>query len=222
MDIIDGLPEANWSGLGHRDATALLLTRGWNLCGVGQWAVALRSPSGRLAARVCPFDPAYDVYMRLCRELPDHPYLPRVQTHLDLDGGAQLTIMEYLTATDDETAALVKKQWDDRANPELTRLRDTAERVNDEAAAEIAWWDTIDLNEGNVMASADGHPKLVDMYCMDGQALYAALLDDPAAIAAAIPPGKRRYLTDITFIAGHSTTEELAALRAAAARVDGD
>jgi hypothetical protein len=28
-------------------------------CGVGDWAVALRSPDGTVLARVCPFDPAY-------------------------------------------------------------------------------------------------------------------------------------------------------------------
>ena len=28
-------------------------------CGIGDWAVALRSPDGSLAARVCPFGPAY-------------------------------------------------------------------------------------------------------------------------------------------------------------------
>jgi hypothetical protein len=40
-------------------------------CGVGDWAVALRSPEGTVVARVCPFDPAYRAFVL------DIPYIAR-------------------------------------------------------------------------------------------------------------------------------------------------
>jgi hypothetical protein len=41
----------------HVTVEALFISHGWTPCGVGDWAVALRSPSGELAARISPFDP---------------------------------------------------------------------------------------------------------------------------------------------------------------------
>jgi hypothetical protein len=35
----------------HRDAERALLAAGWTACGAGDWAIALRSPDGRAAAR---------------------------------------------------------------------------------------------------------------------------------------------------------------------------
>ena len=40
---IPGLP---WALLSHRQVLAELATAGWVPCGVGDWAVALRSPEG--------------------------------------------------------------------------------------------------------------------------------------------------------------------------------
>src|SRR5260370_36103096 len=62
---IPGLP---WESLSHRQVLAELAGGGWVPCGVGDWAVALRSPEGTIVARVCPFDPAYWAFVALCRE----------------------------------------------------------------------------------------------------------------------------------------------------------
>jgi hypothetical protein len=55
---LPGLPDLPWESLSHRQVLAELAIQGWVPCGVGDWAVALRSPQGTLVARVCPFDPA--------------------------------------------------------------------------------------------------------------------------------------------------------------------
>jgi hypothetical protein len=46
---IPGLP---WESLSHRQVLAELAAVGWVPCGVGDWAVALRSPEGTVVARV--------------------------------------------------------------------------------------------------------------------------------------------------------------------------
>ena len=53
------LPDLVWSSMTHRETAAELILSGWIPCGVGDWAIGLRSPDGRWVARVCPFDPAY-------------------------------------------------------------------------------------------------------------------------------------------------------------------
>ncbi|MGH3399032.1 MAG: hypothetical protein ACRDPO_30550, partial [Streptosporangiaceae bacterium] len=60
-----GIPTLPWESLSHRQVLAELATAGWVPCGVGDWAVPLRSPDGTVAARVCPFDPAYWAFVEL-------------------------------------------------------------------------------------------------------------------------------------------------------------
>jgi hypothetical protein len=68
-----GLP---WESLSHRQVLAELAAGGWVPCGVGDWAVVLRSPEGTVVARVCPFDPAYWAFVDLCRECAGNRWLP--------------------------------------------------------------------------------------------------------------------------------------------------
>jgi hypothetical protein len=89
---IPGLP---WESLSHRQVLAELATQGWVPCGVGDWAVALRSPEGTVAARVCPFDPAYWAFVDLCRECAGNPWLPRIELAAGLEGGGTVTFLEF-------------------------------------------------------------------------------------------------------------------------------
>jgi hypothetical protein len=41
---LPGIPDLPWESLSHRQVLAELATAGWVPCGVGDWAVALRSP----------------------------------------------------------------------------------------------------------------------------------------------------------------------------------
>ena len=43
---LPGIPGLPWESLSHRQVLAELAIQGWVPCGVGDWAVALRSPDG--------------------------------------------------------------------------------------------------------------------------------------------------------------------------------
>ena len=90
------IPDLPWESLSHRQALAELASGGWVPCGVGDWAVALRSPEGSLAARVCPFDPAYWAFVDLCRECAGNRWLPRIELAADLEGGGSVVFLEFV------------------------------------------------------------------------------------------------------------------------------
>lgn len=71
------------------------------------------------------------------------------------------------------------------------------------------------------MRNASGELKLVDLFYAAGQETYRVLLEDPARIAEAFPPGRREYLLDIAAVARMSTPDELATLRTAAESIGG-
>ncbi len=196
---------------------AQLIREGWSVCGVGDWAVTLRCPDGSRVARVAPFDPAYPVFVELCRRLPGSPYLPRIEADQQLDGGGQFTVLEFLSEAPAEVSARVRHAWDEGADPALAAVRAAAEALNHEAARTVPWWDGLDLNAGNIRVAANGHPVLIDMFCVDGAGIYAALLEDPGELARRIPERDRRHLAEIAYISRTSTPEEIAALQAAVA-----
>lgn len=46
---------------------------------------------------------------------------------------------------------------------------------------------------------ADGSLVLIDPFYADGPSLFAAVLNDPARVAASTPPAQRRYMFDLPF-----------------------
>lgn len=203
--------------LNHREAAGWLLADGWNVCGVGDWATVWRSPDGELAARVSPFEPAYEVFVRLCRALPGNPLLPRVELDSALEGGGRLTVMEFLTSTEYDQAAAMWKRWD-QADPEdpVAAVRNEAERLNAEAAEAIPYWGGLDRNPANVMTAQDGAFKLVDLFFAQGKRIYAELLENPAAVLASFPAERRRYMAEIGAVVRLSSPAELAEFRSKA------
>ncbi|WP_129789620.1 hypothetical protein [Promicromonospora panici] len=200
-----------------RDAAGRLLADGWNVCGIGDWATVWRSPDGTLAARVSPFEPAYEVFVELCRSLEGHPLLPRIDFDAPLGGGGRLTVMEFLLPVEWAEADAVVQRWA-AALPDdpITQVRRTAERLDAEAAAAIPFWGGLDDNPHNVMKNASGEPKLVDLFYAAGLEIYRVLLEDPAKVAEAFAPDRREYICDIAAVARESSPDEIAALRAAA------
>ncbi|MER0242154.1 hypothetical protein AAHZ94_08980 [Streptomyces sp. HSW2009] len=249
------LADRPWHLDTHRDATAHLVRLGWTPCGVGDWAVGLRSPSGHLAARVCPFDPAYAAFVELCRRCAGNPYLPRVESAEVLDGGGTLTILEFLAPLDGAKAVEVKRQWDALPasaaglpgtggagptglgaepprgaegaagaatplpaladDPDFMAVYRAAHQVNAEFRATMPWWDGIDLNEGNVRRALDGRTTLIDVFCMDGAALYAQVIADADVVRTRMGEEHTRHLLDIPYIARESSPEEIRVLREA-------
>lgn len=204
--------------LNHREVAGWLLADGWNVCGVGDWATVWRSPDGELAARVCPFEPSFAIFVRLCRALPDNPLLPRIELDSPLEGGGRLTVMEFLAPAEADQAEEVWRRWESAApGDQATAVRREAERLNAEAASAVPYWGGLDCKPGHVMATPSGEPKLVDLFFAEGRRLYAELLENPAAVAASFPAEQRRYMAEIGAVVRLSTPEELDKLRAAAA-----
>ncbi|GAA0924560.1 hypothetical protein GCM10009560_25360 [Nonomuraea longicatena] len=201
--------DKNW-----RQTLADYVLLGWTPCGFGDWAVAVRSPDGLRAARICPFDPAYAAFLELCRRLPGNPYLPEIALTAELSGGGSLVVMEYLAPAASDEAAELKRRWSDGGgDPQLAAVRAAADAVDADFRASTPWWDGFDLNPGNVGRALDGRPVLLDVFCMDGASLYAQILADASVVKASFP--KARDVLDIPFIARQSRPEEIADLRAA-------
>ena len=97
-------PGPPWKSLSHRQVLAELATQGWVPCGVGDWAVALRSPEGTLAARVCPFDPTYWAFGDLCRGCAGNRWLPRIELTAGLEGGGSVVFLEFVAPADHPVA----------------------------------------------------------------------------------------------------------------------
>lgn len=201
----------------HREASGRLLADGWNVCGLGDWATVWRSPDGALVARVSPFEPAYEVFVELCRTLDGHPLLPRIDFDAPLAGGGRLSVMEFLMPVEPAVADAVVARWAAAAEDDpITVVRREAERLDAEAARSIPFWGGLDHNPGNVLQNAAGEPKLVDLFYAAGLKIYQVLRDDPTRIAEAFPSDRRRFVCDIAALARMSSPDELAALRAAA------
>jgi hypothetical protein len=97
-------PGPPWKSLSHRQVLAELATQGWVPCGVGDRAVALRSPEGTLAARVCPFDPTYGAFGDLCRGCAGNRWLPRIELAAGLEGGGSVVFVEFAAPADHPVA----------------------------------------------------------------------------------------------------------------------
>ncbi len=205
-----------WESLRHREALIELIRLGWSPCGVGDCAVGVRSPSGLLVARVCPFDPAHPAFTELCDRCPRNPYLPCIELAVALEGGGALTVMEFLAPVGSAVAVGVARRWrDGDGDSDFEVMRREALAIDGQYRARVAWWDGIDLNEGNIRRALDGRLALVDLFCFDGATLYGQILEDAATVRRRIPEDQRRHLLEIPYLARESSVDELQALRRA-------
>ncbi len=184
--------------------------------GSGDWATALRSPEGGLVARVCPFDPAYAAFVDLCRECAGNPWLPKIELAADLDGGGSVVFLEYAAPVDGTVAAQIAERWRrGDCDAELEKVRRAAREIDARYRTSTPWWDGIDLNAAHVRRAADGRLVLIDVFCMDGAALYGKILEDVAEVHRRIPRERMRHALEIPFIARESSPAEIRALRQA-------
>ena len=215
---IPGLP---WDSLSHRQVLAELATEGWVPCGVGDWAVALRSPEGSLVARVCPFDPAYWAFVDLCRECAGNRWLPRIELAAGLEGGGSVVFLEFVAPVDHPVAGQFAEQWQTRAaDPEFEEVRRAAQMIDAEYRKSTPWWGRCDLDDAHIFRAAD-RPVLIDVFCMAGTDLYDTILQDVAEVHRRIPREQMRYALDIPYIARENSAAEILALKNAWARVAG-
>jgi hypothetical protein len=210
-----GIPDLPWQSLSHRQALAALAAEGWVPCGVGDWAVALRSPEGALVARVCPFDPAYWAFVDLCRECAGNRWLPRIEFAADLEGGGSVVFLEFVAPVGHPVVKQFAGQWRSRAaDPEFQAVLRSAQRIDAEYRESTPWWGRCDLDDTHVFRAGD-RLVLLDVFCMAGSELYSAILEDVTAVHRRIPRERMRYALDIPYIARENSTAEILALRKA-------
>ena len=128
------IPGLLWESLSHRQVLAELATEGWVPCGVGDWAVALRSPAGTLAARVCPFDAAYWAFVDLSRECAGNRWLPGIELAAGLEGGGSVVFLEFVAPVDHPVHGQFAEQWQARAgDAEFEEVRRAAQMIDTRA-----------------------------------------------------------------------------------------
>ncbi|MFD0521670.1 hypothetical protein [Paractinoplanes durhamensis] len=200
----------------HRDAEQAFRLAGWDSCGEGDWAIALRSPDGAAAVRISPFDPTGPYSAALYREAASTRQVPELFAHRRLAGGGDLQIMEFLRAVPEDQANAFQRTIEDRAD-----LIEVVRRVHERARRELPWCGPLDQNPANVMRAGDGRLVVTDLFYADGPNLYATAAADPDLVVARIPESERRFLTEIPFAtSGPWRPGEQAALRAGLAAAD--
>lgn len=204
----------------HREAERALREAGWTMCGAGDWAIALRSPDGTMAARISPFDPAGPYTAALYRQAAHTRQVPALFAHARLAGGGDLQVMEWLRPVPEDEAVAFHRAITARA-PQVAELAAVVRRVHDRARRELPWCGPLDHNPANVMRAADGRLVVADLLCADGPHLYATAATDPGLLVARIPEPQRRFLTEIPLTSsGPWKPGEQDAMRAGLAAAD--
>ena len=204
----------------HRDVEQALLAVGWDPCGSGDWAIALRSPDGAAAARISPFDPTGPYSAALYREAAHTRQVPELFAHRWLAGGGDLQVLEWLRPVPEDEAVAFHRAIARRA-PVVADLVDVVRRVHARARRDLPWCGPLDNNPANVMRAADGRLVVADLFYADGPNLYRTAATEPDLVVARIPEAERRFMTEILLTAsGPWDPAEQAAMRAGLAAAD--
>ena len=201
----------------HTEAEAALVAAGWTPCGAGDWAIALRSPDGRAAARISPFDPAGTYNVALYREAADTGLVPRLYGHRRLAGGGDLQILEFLEGVPEAEAEAFTRQVQESGG----RLLEVARRIHERLSDALPWPGPLDFNPTNVMRRADGRLLMMDLFALDGLTIYRTAATDPDRFVELFPEPQRRFMADIPIATtGGRQDEEMAAIHAAVLAAD--
>lgn len=213
--------EHRWPTVNHRVARARLEERGWTKCGEGDWAIVLRSPGGRLAARVSAFEPGYHWFVELCRRASDNPYVPRIDFVSELEGGGHLAVLEYLISVSKAEEVAFLERWNNVDDPDLdlSRLRAAAEALDRECRARVPFWMGMDLGD-HVLRAADGHIKLIDLLGVGGGPIVEQMNADMDEFLRIMPRDRCRYMLDIPHFSRSYAAAQRAEVVAAFAAYD--
>ena len=185
----------------YREVEQLLRGAGWTDCGAGDWAFALASPDGALAARISPFDPVGPYTARLYERAAGTGLVPRMLLHHRLAGGADLLVMEQLLSVGESDAHAFLAAFS-RAEGELGALASVVQAIHAEARRELYWCGPLDTNPSNIMRRPAGagprtRAVLTDPFYADGPNLYAMAEEDPDRFVTTLPAHERQHLTEI-------------------------
>lgn len=215
-EILAAIPD----GADHHQADHAFRSAGWIPCGAGDWAIALRSPDGKLAVRISPFDPTGPYTATLYQAAVHTGQVPRLHAHRRLSGGGDLQVMEWLAPASEPDAVGFLQAVVEGATP-AEDLAQIVRAVHSRALAELPWCGPLDVNPANVMRGDDGRLVVTDLFYADGPALYAQAMTAPEAFVATMPEEERRFMTEIPLAAsGPWPDAERKALRRALAEAD--
>lgn len=180
----------------YRDAEKAFVRDGWTPGGVGDWAFAMRSPDGTIAARISPFDPTGPYSAALYMQAAHTRQVPRLFAHRRLSGGGDLQLLEWLEPVGEDEARAFQRAITLVA-PEVAGLVAVIRRVHAQARSELPWCGPLDDNPANVMRTSDGRLVVTDLFYADGPNLYATAWSDPDRVVSRIPEVERRFMTEI-------------------------
>ncbi len=109
-----------------------------------------------------------------------------------------MAVLEYLAPPDLNTAEALLRRWRsaDNADDELRVLRRRVDEFDTWARRNVRWWGGVDVGTRHVLVSADGQPKLIDLFYVTWD-LLNDLINDPHAFAEHMAPDQCRYILDI-------------------------
>lgn len=201
-----------WSLLDHCGVRNVLERDGWRYVAAGDWAIVLADPTDRYAARISPFEPAYQHFVALCRRLPSNRWLPKIWDAADLEGGGHVTVMERLTprvVPDDDAPDPL---WSSNA-ADLVDVRHEVERIDRACRSAVPWWGGLDVRADHFMLDRTGQLKLVDPFYVAGVDLFGAAQSDYREFCKILPADRRRYMLQIPHFSQPYAADQLAALR---------
>lgn len=187
-----------WPRLNHHSARAYLDDLGWEMFAQGDWAYAYRSPSGRLVARVSPFEPGYGYFVDLCDRCAGNRYVPRLDLATELEGGGHLAVLEHLSPLEASEVRHFLRCWNDpeEGDEDLRALRREVDLIDHWGRQNVRGWIGIDIGDRHVLRSSDGNVKVLDLFGVDWGFLED-LVNDPHGFVRRIPPDRCRYLADM-------------------------
>jgi hypothetical protein len=179
----------------------------------------LASPAGDQAARVSPWDAAYQLHAERCLGA-SNPYLPRIDAIRPVGALGRLVLMQRLHPAPEAAAAMLcaalvtagDSGWRAPEGVDVGALADDLDvaalrrhilALNDEGARTLPFWGGLDVRPGNVMADATGQLKLVDPVFVRGPKIIAAIKARDRAALARLPPGAlAAFFTIPPFVGG--------------------
>lgn len=185
-------------------ARDLLEADGWRVVGQGDWATALADRGGTWCVRLVPFDPAFLLFAQDVLAGPRNRWLPHVEAVVPLAGDGYAVLMERLWPADPESAArfcAAAESPADGEDTDLAALRARLGRLDAEGATRFPHlWGGTDVRQANVLADAEGRPRLIDPLYLSGPRVIDALAaGDTERLADLTRPQLEAFLTIAAF-----------------------
>jgi hypothetical protein len=132
--------------------------------------------------------------------------------------------MEYLEPAEPNDARTFLWQWEhpESAGPDLAALRHIVDATDRWGRAIMRGRIGVDIGARHVLVTADGVPKVIDLFGIAMQGLLDDLLDRPVEFVRRVPAHERRYILDQPDLHTDHPADLLARLRAAIASLPDD